>query len=74
MAHHLRIQLVLDVLNMALHQRRPVSVIHHFDQGSQYSSLAYGQHCKKAGVRTSMGSAGACYDNALCESFFATLE
>ena len=74
MTHHLRIQLVFDVLNMALHQRRPVSVIHHSDQGSQYTSLAYGQRCKEAGVRPSMGSARDCYDNALWESFFATLE
>ena len=43
-------------------------------QGSQYTSLAFGQRCKEAGVRPSMGSAGDCYDNALCESFFATLE
>ncbi len=74
MAHHLRTQLVLDALNMALHQRRPASVIHHSDQGSQYTSVAFGQRCKEAGVRPSVGSAGDCYDNALCESFFATLE
>ena len=74
MANHLRTELVLDALNMALHQRRPASVIHHSDQGSQYTSLAFGQRCREAGVRPSMGSAGDCYDNALCESFFATLE
>ena len=74
MAHHLRTQLVLDALNMALHQRRPTSVIHHSDQGSQYTSLAVGQRCKEAGVRPSMGSVGDCYDNVMCESFFATLE
>jgi putative transposase len=49
-------------------------VIHHSDQGSQYTSLAFGQRCRDAGVRPSMGSVGDCYDNALCESFFATLE
>ena len=43
-------------------------------QGSQYTSLAFGQRCKEAGVRPSMGSVGDCYDNAMCESFFATLE
>ena len=74
MAHHLRTQLVLDALNMALHQRWPDSVIHHSDRGSQYTSLAFGQRCKEAGVRPSMGSAGDGYENALCESFFATLE
>ena len=74
MANHLRTELVLDALHMALHQRRPASVIHHSGQGSQYTSLAFGQRCREAGVRPSMGSAGDCYDNALCESFFATLE
>jgi putative transposase len=49
-------------------------VIHHSDQGTQYTALAFGQRCREAGVRPSMGSVGDCYDNALCESFFATLE
>jgi len=74
MAHHLRTELVLDALNMALGQRRPKSVIHHSDQGCQYTSIAFGMRCKQAGVRPSMGSVGDCYDNAMCESFFATLE
>ncbi len=74
MATHLRTELVLDGLNMALWQRRPEAVIHHSDQGSQYTSLAFGGRCKQAGVRPSMGSVGDCYDNAMCESFFATLE
>ncbi len=74
MGHDLKVQLVLDALNMALAQRRPVSVIHHSDQGSQYTSLAFGLRCKEAGVRPSMGSVGDAYDNAMCESFFATLE
>ena len=74
MANHLRTELVLDALNMALHQRQPTNVIHHSDQGTQYTSIAFGRRCKKAGVRPSMGSVGDCYDNAMCESFFATLE
>jgi putative transposase len=74
MATHLRSELVLDALAMALQQRRPEGVIHHSDQGTQYTSLAFGQRCKEAGVRPSMGSVGDCFDNALCESFFATLE
>src|SRR6476620_4869309 len=74
MANHLRAELVLDALNMALGQRRPREVIHHSDQGSQYTSLAFGKRCKEAGVRPSMGSVGDAYDNAMCESFFATLE
>ena len=55
-------------------QRRPQGVIHHSDQGSQYTSVAFGKRCEQAGVRPSMGSVGDCYDNAMCESFFATLE
>lgn len=74
MASHLRTELVVDALDMALHQRRPQGVIHHSDQGSQYTSLAFGKRCREAGVRPSMGSVGDCYDNALAESFFATLE
>jgi putative transposase len=74
MATHLRTELVLEALNMALWRRRPENVIHHSDQGTQYTSIAFGQRCKDAGVRPSMGSVGDCYDNALCESFFATLE
>ena len=74
MANHLRTQLVLDALNMALWQRRPDNVIHHSDQGSQYTSIAFGRRCKRAAVRPSMGSVGDCFDNAMCESFFATLE
>ena len=74
MAVHLRTELVLEALNMALWQRRPAEVIHHSDQGCQYTSIAFGKRCREAGVRPSMGSVGDCYDNALCESFFATLE
>jgi transposase InsO family protein len=74
MATSLAKQLVLDALNMALAARRPRGVIHHSDQGSQYTSIEFGQRCRKAGVRPSMGSVGDAYDNAMCESFFATLE
>ena len=74
MATHLRTELVLDSLNMAVWQRRPERVIHHSDQGTQYTSIAFGLRCREARVRPSMGSVGDAYDNALCESFFATLE
>jgi putative transposase len=74
MATSLATRLVLDALNMALAARRPGNVIHHSDQGSQYTSIAFGQRCREAGVRPSMGSVGDAYDNAMCESFFATLE
>ena len=74
METHLRTELVLAALDMALAQRRPTEVIHHSDHGCQYTSLAFGHRCRDAGVRPSMGSVGDAYDNALCESFFATLE
>ncbi len=74
MATTLATQLVLDALNMALLMRRPRGVIHHSDQGSQYTSIGFGHRCREAGVRPSMGSVGDAYDNAMCESFFATLE
>jgi putative transposase len=74
MATHLRTELVLDALNMAIGQRRPVAVIHHSDQGCQYTSVGFGPRCQEVGVRPSMGSVGDCYDNAMAESFFATLE
>ena len=74
MATSLHTELVLDALNMALATRRPKDVIHHSDQGSQYTSIAFGKRCREAGVRPSMGSVGDAYDNAMAESFFATLE
>jgi putative transposase len=74
MANHLKTELVLEALNMAVWRRRPNDVIHHSDQGCQYTSIAFGSRCREAGVRPSMGSVGDAYDNAMCESFFATLE
>jgi putative transposase len=74
MATTLHRQVVLDALNMALWQRRPKGVVHHSDQGSQYTSIEFGRRCREAGVRPSMGSVGDAYDNAMAESFFATLE
>ncbi len=74
MANHLRAELVLDAMEMAIGQRRPKDVIHHSDQGSQYTSVAFGKRCTEAGVRPSMGSVGDAYDNAMAESFFSTLE
>ena len=74
MAAHLRTELVLEALEMALWQRRPEEVIHHSDRGSQYTSVAFGRRCEEAGVKPSMGSTGDCFDNALAESFFASLE
>ncbi len=74
LGNDLKTRLVTDALQMALQARESDGVIHHSDQGTQYTSIEFGLRCKRAGVRPSMGSAGDCYDNALCESFFATLE
>jgi putative transposase len=75
MADHLRAELVVGALEMAVWNRRPTSgLIHHSDHGSQYTSLLFGHHCQEVGIYCSMGSVGDCYDNALAESFFATLE
>jgi putative transposase len=75
MADHMRAELVVDALAMALARRRPeAGLIHHSDQGSQFVSLAFGQACGKAGIARSMGSRGDCFDNAVAESFFATLK
>ena len=75
MADHLRTDLVLDALNMAIWNRRPQSgLVHHSDRGCQYTSLAFGRRLREAGIVPSMGSRGDAYDKALAESFFATLE
>ena len=74
MAAHLRTALVIEALEMAIAQRRPEAVVHHSDQGCQYTSLAFGARCREWGVALSMGSVGDCFDNAVAESFFATLE
>jgi putative transposase len=75
MADHLRTELVVAALQMAVWNRRPgQGVIHHSDHGCQYTWLLFGAHCQAVGIRCSMGSVGDCYDNAMAESFFATLE
>ena len=74
MAISLHTDLVLDALNMAITQRQPRDVVHHSDHGCQYTSCRFGRRCKEAGVRPSMGTVGDAYDNAMCESFFGTLE
>ncbi len=74
MRNTLHSTVVLDALDIAAMQRRPQDVIHHSDQGSQYSAYAFGQRCQTLGVRPSMGSRGDAYDNAMAESFFSTLE
>jgi transposase InsO family protein len=73
-SHDLKTQLILDALDMAIAARKPREVIHHSDKGSQYASWAFGHRCRAAGVRPSTGSAGDALYNAMCESFFATLQ
>jgi putative transposase len=74
-AEHLRTELVIDALDMALWNRRPgLGLVHHSDQGCQYTSFAFGRRLRQAGLVASMGSVGDAYDNAVTESFFATLE
>jgi putative transposase len=75
MADHLRSELVVDALEMALHRRRPDrGLIHHSDQGRQFTAVLFTKRCAKAGIEVSMGSVGDCYDNAVCETFHATLK
>ena len=75
MATHMRASLVVDALKMALSRRRPgPGLIHHSDHGSQYVSLAFGRAAGQAGIAVSMGSRGDAYDNAVAETFFATLK
>lgn len=75
MADHMRTELVVDALKMAVHRRQPErGLIHHSDQGSQYVSLAFGQLARGNGIAQSMGHVGSAYDNAVSETFFATLK
>ena len=75
MADHLRAELVVDALQMAIWNRRPKpGTIHHSDHGAQYTSWAFGHRLREAGLLGSMGSIGDCFDNSVAESFFATLQ
>lgn len=74
-ATHMRTELIVDALDMAVQQRRPArGLVHHSDQGTQYTSIEFGRRCRQVGIDLSMGSVGDCYDNSMAESFFATLE
>jgi len=75
MQDHLRTDLVLVALEMAVWNRRPeAGLIHHSDHGCQYMSVRFGERCAAAGIRSSMGTVGDCFDHAMVESFFAALE
>jgi putative transposase len=75
-ADHLRAELVVDALDMARWRRRPKpgQTVHHSDHGTQYTSWAFGQRLRHAGLLGSMGTVGDALDNAVAESFFATLQ
>lgn len=75
MADHLRAELVVSALEMALYRRRPTKgLIHHSDQGRQFTAVLFTKRCERAGIEISMGSVGDCYDNAVCEAFHASLK
>jgi putative transposase len=75
MTPHLRSELVVDALEMATSRRRPRSgLVHHSDQGTQYTSLAFTRRLEEAGICGSMGGVGSAYDNAAAESLFATIK
>ena len=66
---------MINALEMAMKRcENPSGVIHHSDQGNQYTSQLFKEYCSELGIHISMGSVGDCYDNAMAESFFATLE
>lgn len=74
MEAHMRQELVVGALQMAVRRRRPTTgTIHHSDHGGQYIGLTFGQTCHDAGIAQSMGAVGSCFDNAVAETFFATL-
>ncbi|MFK7871465.1 MAG: DDE-type integrase/transposase/recombinase [Roseobacter sp.] len=73
MANDQKAQLVIDAMNMTIARRKPHSVIHRRDQGSLYISVAFGLRPKQMGLRPSVGSVGGCFENAMCERFFVTL-
>jgi putative transposase len=75
-ADHLRTELVVDALEMACLRRRSrgKGTVVHSDHGSQYTSWAFGQRLRSAGLLGSMGSIGDCFDNALAESFFSSMQ
>ncbi len=75
MKSHLRTELVADALRMALWRRKPApGLVHHSDQGTQYTSLSFGKRLEEAGIVPSMGGVGSALDNAMAESFVSTLK
>ena len=75
MSDSLRTELVVNALEMALWRRKPSSgLVHHSDRGAQYTALSFGKRLEEAGVVASMGRTGSALDNAISESFVASLK
>jgi putative transposase len=75
MENHLRTEIVVDALQMAIWRRKPApGLVHHSDQGAQYTALSFGERLKEVGVAPSMGRTGSALDNAMAESFVSTLK
>ena len=75
MASHLKTELVIDALEMAVWRRKPgAGLIHHTDRGSQYTALSFGKRLEEVGIKPSMGRTGSALDNAMAESFVSTLK
>jgi putative transposase len=75
MAPHMRTELVVDALEMAVWRRRPVAgLVHHCDRGVQYTAISFGKRLEEVGIVPSMGRTGTALDNAMAESFIATLK
>ena len=75
MAEHMKTDLIIQALRMAVKQRGSIKgLIHHSDRGSQYTSYAFEHELSRQGFRASFTSTGACLDNAFIESFFASLK
>ncbi len=75
MESHLRTELVVSALQMAVWRRKPAAgLVHHSDQGIQYTSLSFSERLGEVGISPSMGRTGTALDNAMAESFVSTLK
>jgi putative transposase len=75
MESHLRTELVVDALQMAVWRRKPApGLVHHSDQGVQYTALSFSERLREVGITPSMGRTGSALDNAMAESFVSTLK
>jgi putative transposase len=75
MENHLRTEIVVDALQMAIWRRKPApGLVHHSDQGVQYTALSFSERLREVGITPSMGRTGSALDNAMAESFVSTLK